>query len=71
VTCYLGTNNSSEETNSRAKKVAESIGSKHFNLTIDEAYHSIINIFKTSTGLTPKYDSEGGTWTEDIALQNI
>ena len=68
MTCYLGTENSSEATNARSKKLADSIGSKHFNVTIDDAYKSIVNIFKASTGLTPKYESEGGSRTEDIAL---
>jgi len=68
VTCYLGTENSSQATNDRAKKVADSIGSKHFDVTIDDAYNAIVGIFKQSTGKTPQYESEGGSRSEDIAL---
>jgi len=55
VTAYLSTKNSSEDTNSRSKRLAESIGSQHFCLGIDEAYDSILNIFSKSTGLMPKF----------------
>jgi NAD+ synthase (glutamine-hydrolysing) len=45
VTCYLGTKNSSKETLSRAKRLAEGINSMHFDMGIDEAYESIVNVF--------------------------
>jgi len=50
VTCYLGTKNSSNETNSRAKKLAEGIGSYHLNISIDEIYNKILAIFEKATG---------------------
>jgi NAD+ synthase (glutamine-hydrolysing) len=45
VTCYLGTKNSSADTLSRARRLAEGIGARHYNVTIDEAYDSIVRIF--------------------------
>jgi NAD+ synthase (glutamine-hydrolysing) len=71
VTCYLGTKNSSETTNLRAKKLAEGINSHHLNVTIDEAYNAIANIFKNSTGMDPKFKVHGGSDSSDLALQNI
>lgn len=71
VTSFLGTKNSSEETTGRAKRLAQDIGSLHLDINIDEAYDSIVNIFKSATGKTPKYEKQGGTYGEDLALQNI
>jgi len=71
VTCYLGTKNSSADTLDRAKRLAEGIGANHYDVTIDEVYDSIVNIFKKATTKTPKFQSQGGTMTEDLALQNI
>jgi NAD+ synthase (glutamine-hydrolysing) len=71
VTSYLGTKNSSKETLDRAKRLAEGIGALHFNIGIDEAYESIVTLFVKATGKTPKYEMNGGTYPEDLALQNI
>ena len=53
VTCYLSTKNSGKETNERAERLAKDINSLHFNMGIDEAYDSIVNIFAKATGRTP------------------
>lgn len=53
VTSYLATKNSGEETNKRAKALAEGIGSQHLNIGIDEVYDSIVNLFVKATGKTP------------------
>ena len=34
VTCYMGSENSSEETKSRAKKLSQQIGSYHLHIVI-------------------------------------
>jgi len=68
VTSYLGSKNSSTETLGRAKRVADQIGSHHFNMNIDESYEAIVKVFERETGKTPKYESHGGTYTEDVAL---
>lgn len=56
VTSYLSTKNSGKETLERAKILAEGIGAHHFNIGIDEAYDSIVNIFTKATGKTPKFE---------------
>lgn len=71
VTSYLSTKNSSQDTNSRAKRLAEGIGAHHFNVGIDEVYDSIVKTFERTTGNTPRFESQGGSAGEDLALQNI
>lgn len=71
VTCYLGTKNSSADTLDRADRVAKGINSYHFAVTIDEAYEQLIKIMEQATGKRPKFTSEGGSYPEDLALQNI
>lgn len=71
MTSYLGTSNSSQATLDRSKGLADVIGAQHFNLDIEEATKSIENVFTKATGKTPKYVAHGGTYTEDLALQNI
>ena len=68
VTCYLGTKNSSRDTLDRADRVAKGIGAHHFPVTIDDTYKEVIELFKRSTGKTPRFCSQGGTYTEDLAL---
>lgn len=53
VTSYLSTKNSGKETLRRAEELARGIGSLHYNIGIDEAYDSIVNIFAKATGRTP------------------
>mmetsp|Transcript_44331 Transcript_44331/g.43020 ORF Transcript_44331/g.43020 Transcript_44331/m.43020 type:complete len:416 (+) Transcript_44331:263-1510(+) len=71
VTSYLGTKNSSDETLDRAKRLATGIGSLHYDIGIDEAYDSIVNVFAKATGKTPQYEANGGQMIEDLSLQNI
>lgn len=68
VTSYLGSTNSTLDTTSRAKRVADGIGSLHLEVSIDEAYEAVVNIFKKVSGTDPKYECNGGTKTEDLAL---
>ena len=70
-TTYMGTENSSEATESRAKRLAEAIGSYHLSIKIDIVVAAMIKIFSTVTGKTPKFSSRGGIMSEDLALQNI
>ncbi|KAI9288773.1 hypothetical protein BC943DRAFT_356774 [Umbelopsis sp. AD052] len=70
-TCYMGTENSSQETRDRAKKLAEVIGSYHTDLNMDAVVSSIHTLFSYITGKTPKYKVHGGSQTENLALQNI
>jgi NAD+ synthase (glutamine-hydrolysing) len=49
----LSTKNSGKETLGRAETLAKDIGSLHYNIGIDEAYDSIVNIFQKATGKEP------------------
>lgn len=70
-TCYMGTSNSSNETKSRAKALADRIGAYHTDLNMDTGVSSIIFIFEVVTGKKPIYKVFGGSPTENLALQNI
>ncbi|KAI9096181.1 hypothetical protein DFS34DRAFT_157092 [Phlyctochytrium arcticum] len=70
-TCYMGTSNSSNETRTRAKHLAEKLGSYHLDINMDTIVAGFLAIFKFATGKTPEYKVHGGTETENLALQNI
>ncbi|XP_045492583.1 glutamine-dependent NAD(+) synthetase [Colias croceus] len=71
VTCYMATENSSEETRQRAKQLSIEIGSYHFPILIDSAVSAAIGVFQTATGLVPKFKINGGCHRENQTLQNI
>ncbi len=76
-TTYMGTVNSSSATESRAKKLGEVIGSYHSTIRIDKAVKAMIEVFTyfmrqhEPAVQEPRFSSQGGTNTEDLALQNI
>jgi NAD+ synthase (glutamine-hydrolysing) len=71
LTTFMGTDNSSENTESRARRLAEAIGSYHLSIKIDLMVQAILQVFTMTTGHTPRFSSRGGTMSEDLALQNI
>lgn len=70
-TCYMGTVNSSAETRRRAKRLAEEMNAYHSNVDIDKITSAILTVFEFAFHKIPKFLSRGGSWTEDLALQNI
>lgn len=70
-TTYMGTENSSEKTTSRARRLGESIGSYHLSIQIDLMVEAVVKVFAITTGRTPQFSVRGGTSAEDLALQNI
>lgn len=70
-TCYMGTENSSKATQSRAKALTDQIGSFHLNANIDSIVTSMFELFVRLTGKAPRFKVEGGTDAENAALQNI
>ncbi|KAL8315076.1 hypothetical protein RB593_008588 [Gaeumannomyces tritici] len=71
-TCYMGTVNSSDETRSRAKRLAERLGAYHTDIDMDEVVDAHENIIqKALNGFKPKYQVEGGSTSENLAKQNI
>jgi len=71
VTCYMGSENSSEDTKNNAKKLSTQIGSYHLSISIDMAVKAVLGIFSTVTGFFPKFKVRGGTSRENLALQNV
>ncbi|NXF07417.1 NADE synthetase, partial [Smithornis capensis] len=71
TTCYMASENSSQETCNRARLLAEQIGSYHINLNIDAAVKAIVGIFSIVTGRTPQFSVYGGSSRESLALQNV
>lgn len=70
-TIYMGTINSSANTRRRAKNLASQIGSYHLDMNIDIIVQAVITAFAGCVGKRPHFLIEGGTLSEDLALQNI
>lgn len=70
-TSFMGTENSSKETRSRAKELSEVIGSYHVDLNMDNLVSAVVTLFEVSTGKRPIFKIFGGSQTENLALQNI
>ena len=70
-TVFMGTQNSSQVTTSRAKRLGEAVGSYHLTVTIDLMVSAVIKVFSLTTSMIPKFQVHGGTMAEDLALQNI
>lgn len=71
TTCYMGSSNSSQETNDRAKEMAAQIGSYHLTLNIDVAVTALLAVFTAVFGLIPKFKVHGGSLRENLAMQNL
>ena len=67
----MGTENSSAETRSRAKDLADVIGSYHIDLNMDAVVTALRVLFSTVVGKTPRFRTDGGSNEENLALQNI
>uniref|UniRef100_A0A8C2CVV0 Glutamine-dependent NAD(+) synthetase n=1 Tax=Cyprinus carpio TaxID=7962 RepID=A0A8C2CVV0_CYPCA len=71
TTCYMASENSSEDTRNRAKDLAAQIGSNHLNINIDMAVKGMLGIFSMVTGKWPQFRANGGSARENLALQNV
>jgi NAD+ synthase (glutamine-hydrolysing) len=70
-TTYMGSKNSSNDTRKRAENLSRQIGSYHLELSIDTVFDAILSVFSLVTGKLPKFKVFGGTYAENLALQNI
>ncbi|KAF2085239.1 glutamine-dependent NAD(+) synthetase [Saccharata proteae CBS 121410] len=70
-TSYMGSTNSSRETRDRAKDLANAIGAYHVDLNIDTITSALTSLITTALNFTPRFRSQGGSNTENLALQNI
>ncbi|XP_070283220.1 glutamine-dependent NAD(+) synthetase isoform X2 [Myotis yumanensis] len=71
TTCYMASENSSQETSDRARELAQQIGSHHIGLSIDPAVTAVMSIFSLVTGKRPLFAAHGGSSKENLALQNV
>mmetsp|Transcript_63361 Transcript_63361/g.182354 ORF Transcript_63361/g.182354 Transcript_63361/m.182354 type:complete len:747 (+) Transcript_63361:88-2328(+) len=80
VTCYMASKYSGNETRDRALKLGEEIGSVHTSIFIDDICNSMQDTFRKIEFHSGDFDRKqlktdpkmaGGTWMENIALQNI
>ncbi|KAM4846563.1 glutamine-dependent NAD(+) synthetase isoform 2-T2 [Thomomys bottae] len=71
TTCYMASENSSQETRLRAQELAQQIGSHHVGLSIDPAVKAIVGLFSLVTGKRPEFTARGGSSRENLALQNV
>ncbi|XP_057173238.1 glutamine-dependent NAD(+) synthetase isoform X8 [Ursus arctos] len=71
TTCYMASENSSQETCDRARELAQQIGSHHIGLHIDPAVKAVVGIFSLVTGKRPLFAVHGGSSRENLALQNV
>lgn len=71
TTCYMASENSSQDTRDKAKSLAEDLGCYHININIDGAVKAIWGIFKSAMGRLPQYQVHGGSSRENLALQNV
>ncbi|CAI9093414.1 OLC1v1028913C1 [Oldenlandia corymbosa var. corymbosa] len=70
-TVFMGSENSSEATTTRAKVLADEIGAWHLNVSIDGVVSALLTLFQTLTGKRPRYKIDGGSNIENLGLQNI
>jgi len=71
-TCYMGkTHHSSEATRARAEKLAGEVGATHLEICIDEVVQAFEKMAEKTFKKVPKYKVQGGSNTENLALQNI
>ena len=73
-TMYMGSGRaSSQETRERARRVAEEIGAWHHAVEIDGIVAAILDVVRFVFGSKkiPKFRVDGGSVTENLALQNV
>lgn len=72
TTVFMGMKQqSSKETRSRAKELAQAIGSYHVNTNIDPMVQSLQEVVTDILDFKPKFKVHGGSNSENLALQNF
>lgn len=51
--------------------LASQIGAYHLDVKIDSLVTALLTLFQVVTGKMPKFRADGGSATENLALQNI
>lgn len=70
---YMGTTNSGDATRRRAKQLAAEIGGMHLDANIDAMVSAVLTVVEAILGAVhrPKFEAHGGTYAQDVALQNV
>lgn len=72
TTVYMGTVNSSVETKQRAARIASDVGALHLETQIDVITSAFVTLISSLLTIPkPKFKAHGGSYGENIALQNI
>lgn len=72
LTAFMGTENSSEDSNKLAAALAQALGAHHISFNFDRLVSAFISIVATALrGFVPRYTAKGGSNEEDLALQNM
>lgn len=71
TTCYMASENSSNDTRNRAAQLANQIGCYHLSINIDIAVAAVLKIFSTAVNMMPRFRVHGGSLRENLALQNV
>ena len=72
TTVYMGMKKqSSTETRTRAADLAKAIGSHHIDTNIDPMFEALSSVVTDILDYTPKFKTEGGKPSENLALQNF
>ena len=70
-TAYLATDNSSQETTQRAASIAAELGANHRYVNFNHIVNSYRGLASEVLGKEAKFESEGGSKSTDLCLQNI
>ncbi|KAL8272104.1 hypothetical protein Esti_003947 [Eimeria stiedai] len=70
-TAYLGMQHSSSRTKELSSRLAKEVGAYHVYAEIDTIAAAVVSVFRRITDWSPRFESQGGTREEDLALQNI
>jgi hypothetical protein len=70
-TVYLGSENSSTETQSRSAALAAEIGSAHLDVKIDAVVAAVVMFFVSVTKRTPKFKVDGRGLHSSIFQLNV
>lgn len=68
---YLSTKFNSDETRKSAEFISNEIGCSHVEVDIEKIYDQFKLTINSSLNISPKFLSEGGSFSEDLSLQNL
>ncbi|KAL3834914.1 hypothetical protein ACJIZ3_009650 [Penstemon smallii] len=71
-TVFMGSQDSTcDDTRRRSRELAEEIESWHFDVSVDGVVCAMLSLFQILTGKRPRYQENGGSNVENLALRNI